>query len=82
MNTNYLPQLNQFGKYVTIQAASVISGYNTQYLRRLLRDEKLEGIKVGQVWLVELPSLQTYLSLAMSSNDLRYGPKSPWQTSS
>jgi hypothetical protein len=65
--------------HISVQAATEISGYNAQYLRRLLRDRKLEGIKVGQVWLIDLASLQTYFSSALSSNDLRYGPKGAWQ---
>ena len=34
-------------------AAAEYSGYNEQYLRRLLRAGRLEGIKIGQVWLIE-----------------------------
>ena len=47
--------------------------------RRLLRTGKLEGVKVGQVWLVNLDSLQEYFGRALSSDDLRFGPKGPWQ---
>ncbi len=65
--------------HISVQAATEISGYNTQYLRRLLRAGKLDGIKVGQVWLIDLASLQTYFSCALSSNDLRCGPKGAWQ---
>ena len=35
-------------KYITVQAAAEITGYNIQYLRRLLRSGKLEGIKIDQ----------------------------------
>jgi excisionase family DNA binding protein len=65
--------------HITVQMAAEISGYNIQYLRRLLRAGKLEAKKVGQVWLIDLASLQTYLSSAISSNDLRYGPKGAWE---
>ena len=65
--------------HISVQAATEISGYNAQYLRRLLRTGKLDGVKVGQVWLIDLTSLQIYFSSAMSSNDLRYGPKGAWQ---
>ena len=65
--------------HISVQAATEISGYNTQYLRRLLRAGKLDGVKVGQVWLIDLASLQTYFSCAISSNDLRCGPKGAWQ---
>jgi hypothetical protein len=65
--------------HISVQAATEISGYNAQYLRRLLRTGKLEGVKVGQVWLIDMASLQTYFSCALSSNDMRYGPKGTWQ---
>jgi excisionase family DNA binding protein len=65
--------------HITVQEASEITGYNVQYLRRLLRAEKLDAIKVGQIWLINLASLQIYFIHAISSNDLRCGPKSPWQ---
>ena len=65
--------------HVSVEAATEISGYNAQYLRRLLRTGKLEGVKVGQVWLIDMASLQTYFSCALSSNDMRYGPKGTWK---
>ena len=61
--------------HISVEQATTISGYNTQYLRRLLRAGKLAGVKIGQVWLIDLASLQTYFSFAISSNDLRYGPQ-------
>ena len=42
--------------HITVQEAAEITGYNVQYLRRLLRAGKLEAIKVGQIWLVNLTS--------------------------
>ena len=65
--------------HISVQTATEISGYNAQYLRRLLRAGILDGVKVGQVWLINLTSLQTYFSSALSSNDLRFGPKGLWQ---
>ena len=57
-NTGFL--INQ---HVTVQAAADVTGYNIQYLRRLLRSGTLEGIKIGQMWLIEFQSLETYLQL-------------------
>ena len=65
--------------HVSVESATEISGYNAQYLRRLLRARKLDGVNVGQVWLIDLASLQTYFSCAISSNDLRFGPKGAWK---
>ncbi len=33
--------------------AASYSSYGTQYLRRMLQTGKLEGTKIGQLWLVE-----------------------------
>ena len=81
-NTQVLPQFSTeqvIVNHISVQAATEFSGYNAQYLRRLLRAGKLNGIKVGQVWLIDLVSMEKYFSFALSSNDMRYGPKGPWQ---
>ena len=82
LNTQILPQYSTqqvIVNHIPILAATKLTGYNAQYLRRLLRAGKLEGMKVGQVWLIDLTALQIYFSSAISSNDLRYGPKGAWQ---
>ena len=43
-------------KHISVKAAAEFSGYSIQYLRRLLRNDRLEGIKIGQVWLIKLAS--------------------------
>jgi hypothetical protein len=58
--------------HIPVQAATHISGYNAQYLRRLLRAGKLDGVKVGQVWLIKLPSLEAYFQERESSSDRRW----------
>jgi len=60
---------------ISVQAAAAYSGYSTQYLRRLLRNGKLAGTKVGQVWLVEKGAFDLYLKDAQVSTDHRFGPK-------
>ena len=60
---------------ISVQAAAEYSGYSLQYIRRLLRMEKLAGLKLGQQWLIEIESFETYLANAESSQDHRFGPK-------
>ena len=60
---------------ITVQTAAEISGYNIQYLRRLLRTGKLDAVKIGQLWLIQLTSLETYLLHNTMAGDHRYGPK-------
>ncbi len=62
-------------RYISVQAAAELTGYNLQYLRRLLRSGKLEGIKIGQLWLIEMQSLETYIQQVETTSDRRCGPK-------
>jgi excisionase family DNA binding protein len=62
-------------KHISVKAAAEISGYSIQYLRRLLRNGRLEGIKIGQVWLIKLASLDAYMKRATYMGDGRCGPK-------
>lgn len=62
-------------RHVPVQAAAEFTGYNIQYLRRILRSGALEGIKIGQIWLIDMESLLAYLERAESTSDRRYGPR-------
>ena len=69
------PKSEITGEYLTVKLAAKISGYNQQYLRRLLRRGKLRTIKIGQIWLIDSRSFLDYLKLANHSNDNRFGPQ-------
>lgn len=60
--------------YISVKSAAHFSGYSLQYLRRMLRNDRLTGIKIGQIWLIDKHSLDTHLLLQQES-DRRYGPK-------
>ena len=62
-------------KHISVRAAAQFSGYNVQYLRRLLRQDRLEAIKIGQVWLIKLTSLDAYLRNGRRVRDRRHGPR-------
>jgi excisionase family DNA binding protein len=66
--------------HLSVQAAAACSGYNSQYLRRLLRAGKLKGMKVGSIWLIDLDSLEQHLTNALAVDDRRCGPKQPQET--
>jgi len=61
--------------YVSVKDACKISGYKQQYLRRLLRQKKLLRRKIGQVWLIEVSSLENYLFSSNQAKDRRFGPR-------
>jgi excisionase family DNA binding protein len=63
-------------EHMTVQAASTYSGYNIQYIRRLLRAGQLPGIKIGQLWLIEKSAFDKYISNAQFSEDRRFGSSS------
>ena len=61
--------------HISVQVAASYSGYSTQYLRRLLRNGKIEGTKIGQLWLVDKGNFDLYLEQAQDATDQRFGPK-------
>jgi len=61
--------------HISVKVAAEISGYSLQYLRRLLRNGKLVGFKIGQIWLIEKTIFEVYLEKAIQATDRRFGPK-------
>ena len=70
-----VPQI--LDNHLSVQATAEYSGYSEQYIRRLLRNRKLEGIKIGHLWLVEKNKLDTYINLAQKTTDRRFGSRNP-----
>ena len=52
--------------------ARKIAGFSRQHLQRLLRDKRIEGIKLAHDWLVYEDSLTAYLAQSRKP-----GPKGP-----
>jgi hypothetical protein len=61
--------------HVSVHMAAEYSGYSMQYIRRLLRNSTLTGIKMGQMWMIDKTVLDIYIGQANSSSDQRFGPK-------
>ena len=76
METSNSPDIFFLKTHLTVQAAAMVSGYNAQYLRQLLRLGRLEGDKIGQVWLIRKESFDSYLKPKKGAHDRRFGPKS------
>ena len=70
INSNLL-----INNHTSVKDASTLSGYSIQYIRRLLHQDRLAGLKIGQVWHVEIDSLNDYLNHAMNSVDKSFCPK-------
>jgi len=78
-NTPSISQQSNIGilinQHITVQAAAAATGYNIQYLRRMLRSGALKGVKIGQMWLIEMEVLETYLKSRENTTDRRCGPR-------
>ena len=64
-----------FSNCITVKDAACHSGYNIQYLRRMLRCGVLDGVKIGQMWLIDKTMFESYLQNAHQTTDKRFGPK-------
>ena len=62
-------------EYITVRTAANISGYNQQYLRRLLRENILQSKRMGQLWVIDQDDFLKYLRRAKKSEDKRFGPQ-------
>jgi len=60
---------------VTAETAAALTGYNIQYVRRLAFEGKLDALRVGRAWLIDIKSLRHYLKQARRMDDGRYGPR-------
>ena len=76
---SFNPQLDSsevvLEKHISVKAAAEFSGYSNQYLRRLLRNGRLKGTKIGQVWLIQMTSFERYLRRGQMLRDRRHGPR-------
>jgi len=59
----------------TIKEASRKTGYNEEYLRRLIRLGKIEAVKVGPAYLIQVDSLEKYIAEMKDTDDARTGPR-------
>lgn len=57
-------------KLITVTTAAQLSGLSTGFLRRLLRQGELPGVKLGKTWLTTEAAIRDYLA-----KDRRPGPK-------
>ena len=62
-------------EWISVSEAAEISGYNPEYIRRLIRDRDIEGKKFSIVWQVRRESLLDYIESAKAQSDKRYTPK-------
>lgn len=62
-------------QWLTVQEASQLSGYSVKYVRRLLRQGKIESRKFATIWQVSKSDLLAYVRESKKSEDKRRGPR-------
>jgi len=61
--------------WITTAEAVGLSGYNAEYIRRLIRTGKVKAHKFGIVWQISRTSLLAYIREGKKSVDKRRGAK-------
>ena len=59
MPTSSLDHLTS--ELISVTEAAHISGFTVAYIRRLIRQGKIEGVKIGRNWLTTRATIQEYL---------------------
>ena len=63
--------------WITTTDAAALSGYNEEYIRRLIRTRKIPARRFGPMWQLRQSALLAYMRTAQGSPDKRRGPRSP-----
>ncbi len=65
-----MPDLTE---YIETSEAAKELNYHVEHVRRMMREGRLKGIKIGRTWLVQKKSLEEFVArtLAMSKHDPR-----------
>lgn len=58
-------------KWLTVREAVKRSGYNDEYITRLIREKQIQAKKISIIWLVEEKSLLAYLEKAQKMGKKR-----------
>ena len=61
--------------WITTTEAAEISGYHPEYVRRLVRNDRIRARKFGVIWQVDRRSLRKYINKGKETGDRRYGAK-------
>lgn len=61
-------------EYISTQEASDLTGYSIQYLQRLLRQGKINAVKKGGMYWIELNSLEDYKRKMDTLGSEKYSP--------
>ncbi len=63
-------------EWITVVEAARLSGYHPEYMRELIRTQRVKARKFGPLWQVSRSSLLDFQKDAKKSGDKRRKPKS------
>lgn len=46
--------------YVSLEKASQATRYDREYLRKLAKSGTIDGVQIGDIWMVEVRSIESY----------------------
>jgi excisionase family DNA binding protein len=73
-NGHIIADWSTLADYITADEAAEIAGYHVNYIRRLMRAQKIKGRKAGLVWLIERDSLQAYMERIQALGAQKFTP--------
>jgi len=62
------------GGWITTRAAAELTGYNPVYIRRLIKQKRIEAVKAGRDWLINQDSLLAYQAKMTALGGQKYNP--------
>jgi excisionase family DNA binding protein len=63
--------------WLTTEEAAKILNYDSEYVRRLLREGRLKGKKFGTIWMIYFSSVQKRKELLNYQDDQGYSKNDP-----
>ena len=63
-------------EWITAEEAAELSGYHVNYIRRLMRQQKVTGRKAGLMWWVDRDSMRAYLEKVKELGSQKFTPHS------
>lgn len=61
-------------EWIDVRQASELSGYSLTYLRRIMRDGRIEAKKRGTMWWIDRESLRAYLAIVEALGSKKHSP--------
>lgn len=70
---------NTMPEWIDIRQASELSGYNSDYLRRVMRQGKIDAQKRGTMWWIDRDSLREYMATVEALGTKKFDPRGAFE---